>query len=105
MESSSQFLVSQKKRCVKLLRHYLRTELYFLVNPVQLALTVIYKVLVIEEKFFLENEFNGLVEGLKVDFSLFGKNVLLLMEKYCVSFFSNEKVEAVNKKFKIIQSK
>lgn len=103
-QTSGTFLATQRKKCVKLLRHFLRTDLYFLVNPVQLALTLVFKVLVLQEKIFSENKFLELIQGLKVDFSLFGKSVLALMENFDISFFSNEKIEAANKKFKIIQS-
>lgn len=104
MESNNS-LNQQKNKCIDMLRHYMRTDLYFIVNPIQLALTVLYKIIVLQEKVFTENEFGTFVEEMKVDFSLFGKEVMGLMEQFPVSFFSNKKVEAANKKFKIIQSK
>ena len=87
------------------MRHYLRTDLYFLVNPVQLSLTVIFKILVLEYKLISEEDFLKFLTSLNVRFEFFRKEVLRLinLEQFSFEFFSNKKVEIVTKKFMIIK--
>jgi hypothetical protein len=100
-------LNSQKKKCVRLLRHFLRTDLYFLINPVQLCLGVIHQVLVSEYRLLTEDQLQNFFSELDVDFSSFSKKVkkFLGMKDVSTNFFTKEKVENVNKKFITIQSK
>lgn len=100
-------LNSQKNKCVRLLRHFLRTDLYFLLNPVQLCLGVIHQVLVSEYKLLTEHQFQDFLTQLDVNFGSFSKKVKQLLgnQRFSVNFFTKDKVEKVNKKFILIQSK
>jgi hypothetical protein len=89
------------------LRHYLSTELYFRVNPVQLSVAVVYLLLVQHLKLVSESDFVSFLTGLGVQFNIFKDKVLNLMqlERYSQDFFSKEKIEGVLKKFQLLTSK
>lgn len=98
---------SHRNKCVSSMRHFLRTDLYFLANPVQLAVMVVFREMVLREKLFSEADFKAFLLSIGVSLESFRDRILELMqlERFSSSFFSRPKTEEVWKKFQIFSSK